>query len=100
MSFVFTGATDVSNFIDMGNSMDGYINNVHLSLTNDTLMSPVYYVTVICKNGADMSSLTLSSRLLSYYNRNRSSALKFIVVMILIEVQPKTTLCSIGKPYV
>ena len=46
----------------MGLSKDGYIDNVNLALTDVSMNSPIYYITVKALNRAGKESTVLSSR--------------------------------------
>ena len=49
-------------FRDLAKSTSGYLNGIHMDLTDETTMEPIYYVTVICENGASAKSEEVYSR--------------------------------------
>ncbi|CAH1258771.1 JAG1 [Branchiostoma lanceolatum] len=58
----YPGGYDISELRSMGPAIDGYIEGIDLQLTDLNTNTPVYYVTVLAKNGAGLLSQNLTSR--------------------------------------
>ena len=56
------GAVDVLPFTSVGDSLDGQMEGLSLSLTDADTNTPVYYISVVAVNGAGMESDPRSSR--------------------------------------
>ncbi|KAI8486030.1 hypothetical protein Bbelb_361300, partial [Branchiostoma belcheri] len=55
------GGNDVSDYQSVGPETDGYVGNLNLQLTNKTMNSPVYYLTIKAENGAGGFSRNITS---------------------------------------
>ncbi|KAI8518956.1 hypothetical protein Bbelb_022130, partial [Branchiostoma belcheri] len=66
------GSSDIHDYTNMGSEEAGYINGLSLTLTNWGSKTPVYYVTVKARNGANSFSDTTTSTPVFVVDRDRA----------------------------